>query len=222
MKYLKESLSIFFHSIKVGYQLTNSFFRLSRLPMPIVTVFGGAQADKTGKFTKQAHDLCQKLAKKGVSIITGGGPGIMVAANCGAAETRKKGEKAQTLGIAVSGIDEDFMNPCADTLFVNYFFMRKWLLIRYSVGFIIFPGGVGTMDELFDLLNMMKHHRVPPLPVVLIGVEYWQPLVKWFKESALKGGLIDERLTELFVVTDDIDEAYDLLYEVCEIYLDDE
>jgi len=146
----------------------------------------------------------------------------MVAANCGAAETRKKGEKAQTLGIAVSGIDEDFMNPCADTLFVNYFFMRKWLLIRYSVGFIIFPGGVGTMDELFDLLNMMKHHRVPPLPVVLIGVEYWQPLVKWFKESALKGGLIDERLTELFVVTDDIDEAYDLLYEVCEIYLDDE
>lgn len=220
MKYFRECISIFFHSIQVGYQLMTSFFRLARLPMPIVTVFGGAQSDRSGKFAKQAHDLSQRLAKAGISVITGGGPGIMVSANCGAASVRKKGEMAQTLGIAVSGIDDDFINPCADTFDVNYFFMRKWLLIRYSVGFVVFPGGIGTMDELFDLLNMLKHHRVPPLPVVLIGTEYWKPLVSWFKDSALKSGLIDERLMKLFIVTDDIDQAYEQIFQVCDIYLD--
>jgi len=220
MKYLKECLMVFFHSIKVGYQLMTSFFRLARLPMPIVTIFGGAKADRTGEFAKKAHDLSQMFAKNGISVITGGGPGIMIAANCGAAELRKKGQKAQTLGIAVSGIDEDFINPCADTLYVNYFFMRKWLLMRYSVGFVVFPGGIGTMDELFDLLNMIKHHRIPPLPVVLVGVAYWQPIVDWFKISALKSGLIDERLTKLFIVTDDLDEAYGHVYEFCDLYID--
>ena len=219
MKYIKESLSIFFHSIKVGYQLMTSFFRLARLPMPIVTVFGGAKADKKGNYVQIAHDLSERFVKKGISVITGGGPGIMMAASCGAAGARKKGQKAQTLGIGVSGIDEDFVNPCTSTLHVNYFFMRKWLLVRYSVGFVVFPGGIGTMDELFDLLNLMKHHRIPELPVVLVGIEYWKPLVQWFRDSALKSGLLDERLTKLFIVTDSIDEAYETIYDVCENYL---
>jgi len=221
MRYVKESLSIFFHSMKVGYQLMTSFFRLARLPMPIVTVFGGAKADKDSLYTKMAHDFAYRLVKNGVSIISGGGPGVMVATSCGAASAQKKGEKARTLGVGVSGIDDDFNNPCSDVMQVNYFFMRKWLLIRYSIGFIVFPGGIGTMDELFDLLNMIKHHRLPALPVVLIGVDYWQPLVSWFHDSAFKGGLIDERLTKLFVVTDSIDEAYDIIHRACEYYLDD-
>ena len=196
------------------------FFRLSRLSMPIVTVFGGAKADKSGNYVKQAHDLSQRLVKNGVSIITGGGPGIMMAASCGAVSERKKGEKARTLGIGVSGVDEEFISPCADTMRVSYFFMRKWLLVRYSIGFIVFPGGVGTMDELFDLLNLLKHHRVPDLPVVLIGKKYWAPIVVWF-DNALKEGLIDERLTKLFVVTDSVDEAYEIIHGVCEYYLGD-
>lgn len=222
LKYIRECVSIFFHSIKVGYQLTASFFRLAHLPMPIVTIFGGAKADKGGKYIKPADDFAQRLAQNGISVITGGGPGIMMAASCGAARgARKKKEKPHTLGIAVSGVDDDFINPCADVLHVNYFFMRKWLLIRYSVGFVVFPGGIGTMDELFDLLNMIKHNRVPELPIVLIGVQYWQPIVQWFHDSALKNGLIDERLTKLFVVTDSIDEAFDLIYGACKYYLDE-
>jgi uncharacterized protein (TIGR00730 family) len=219
LKYIRESLSIFFHSIKVGYQLMTSFFRFACLPMPIVTIFGGAKAQENEKIFKDAHALAHRFVKNGVSIVTGGGPGIMTAACCGAASARKKGEKPRTLGIAVSGVDEDYINPCASTLWVNYFFMRKWLLIRYSVGFVVFPGGIGTMDELFDLLNMIKHHRVPELPIVLIGVEYWQPVVQWL-DVALKKKLVDERLTKLFVVTDSIDEAYDIVYGVCEYYID--
>ena len=219
-RYLRKCLSIFFHSIKVGYQLMTSFFRLAHLPMPIVTIFGGAKAGDAGEDARKAHDLARKYADNGISVITGGGPGIMKAANCGAASVRKKGERARTLGIAVSGVDDEFVNPCADMLNVNYFFMRKWLLIRYSIGFVIFPGGLGTMDELFDLLNLMKHHRIPDLPVVLVGADYWQPIVDWF-DSALKSGLIDERLMKLFVVTDSVDEAYKIIYEVCEIYLDE-
>ncbi len=218
-RYMRQSLSIFFHSIKVGYQMMTGFFRLAQLPMPVVTVFGGAKVKKTDKFFNSAHDLAQRFARGGVSVITGGGPGIMTAACCGAASTRKKGERARTLGIAVSGVDEDYINPCADTLYVNYFFMRKWLLVRYSVGFVVFPGGIGTVDELFDLLNMVKHHRVPDLPIVLVGKEYWNPIVQWV-QSAFKHELVNERLTKLFVVTDSIDEAYDLVYDFCESYID--
>ena len=227
LKYVRECLSIFFHSIKVGYQLMASFFRLAHVPAPIVTIFGGAKMDKDDEYMKSAHDFAQRLVQSGISVITGGGPGIMIAANCGAARgtrqrgTRQKKEKSRTLGIAVSGIDDDFINPCADVLHVDYFFMRKWLLIRYSVGFVVFPGGIGTMDELFDLLNMIKHGRIPHLPIVLIGVQYWEPIVRWFHDSALKNELIDERLTKLFVVTDSIDEAFDIIYGACEDYLDE-
>ncbi|MCK5632391.1 LOG family protein [bacterium] len=217
-KYFRECLSIFFHSIKVGYELMTGFFRLTKLPMPIVTVFGGAKADKAGIFYRQADDFAYRCVKNGISIVTGGGPGIMTAANCGAARARKKGQKARTLGIVVSGVDQNYENPCADILSVSYFFMRKWLLIRYSIGFVVFPGGIGTMDELFDLLNMIKHHRVPELPVVLIGKEYWSPIVQWFEKSALKSGLLNKRLTKLFIVTDSIDEAYEVIHSICKIY----
>lgn len=221
IRYLKECLSIFFHSIKVGYQLMTSFFRLARLPMPIVTIFGGAKADKSVKYVQPAHDLAHRFVKNGISVVTGGGPGIMVAASRGASSERAEGEKARTLGVSVSGVEDDFTNPYADILHVSYFFMRKWLLIRYSIGFVVFPGGIGTMDDLFDLLNMIRNHRIPELPVVLIGVEYWQPLVSWFHDSALKSGMIDERLTKLFVVTDSIDEAYEIVHGGCEYYLGD-
>lgn len=222
VRYLKECLSIFFHAIKIGYELMMGFFRLARMPMPIVTFFGGAKADKNGLCVQQAHDLAERLVKNGVSILTGGGHGVMVAASCGAAEGQPHNKKARTLGITVAGVDERFINPCADSLRVSHFFIRKWLLIRYSVGYVVFPGGVGTMDELFDLLNLLKHHKVPPFPVVLIGTAYWQPILAWFYDLAMKEGLLDENLAKLFVVTDSIDEAYEIIYDVCQQYIDRE
>ena len=198
-----------------------SFFRLARIPMPMITVFGGAKEHRTKNYYQQAYDLSRRFAENGISIATGGGPGIMVAANCGAYSVKEKENSARTIGIAVDGVDEDFINPCTDLLRVDYFFMRKWLLIRYSVGFVVFPGGIGTIDELFELLNLIKHHRVPELPIVLIGTEYWKPLLDLLHNSALKSGLIDERLTKLFMVTDDLDEAFSVVHESCKGYLEE-
>lgn len=220
MRYIRECFSIFVHTIKVGYELMSGFYRLARLPMPIVTFFGGAKADNSGLCVRQAHDLAERFVKNGVSILTGGGPGIMTAASCGAASGRQKGKKARTLGITIAGVDEGYVNPCADTMRVSYFFIRKWLLIRYSVGYVVFPGGIGTMDELFDLLNLLKTHKVPPFPVVLIGTAYWQPIVTWFYDFAIKEGLLNADLTKLFVVTDSIDEAYEIIFDVCQQFKD--
>jgi len=220
-KYFKECCNILTHSIKVGWELMRSFMKLSKMRMPFITIFAGAKEDKDRIYTKKAFALAKKFVEHDVPVLTGGGPGIMEAANCGAASVYGKDhpEKESTVGVAVTDVDNWFESSCYyKTLHVSYFFMRKWLLTRYSVGFIVFPGGIGTIDELFDVLNLMKHHRIPEFPVVLIGKDYWQPLVALLKESGLKTGLLNERLANLFIVTDDIDDAFTIVYESCKIF----
>jgi len=221
-KYIRECFNLFIHSVRVGWQLMCSFLSLSKLHMPVVTIFGGAKEDKKGKYAKDAYAIARKFVEHEISVLTGGGPGIMEAANCGAISIKRecKHGRSFTKGIGVTGVDTWFISSCYyPTISVSYFFMRKWLLIRYSVGFVIFPGGVGTMDELFDLLNLLKHHKIPPFPVVLIGKEYWKPLMTWFTESAFKNGFIeDKRLLQLFTITDDIDEAFSLVYETSKVF----
>jgi len=222
-KYYKECFNILTHSLRVGWQLMCSFVCLSKLHMPLITIFGGAKEEEEGEYAKKAFSLARKFAEHDISILTGGGPGIMDAVNCGAASVRRKSEKKkpQTIGIAVSGVDSWFVSSCYyHTIRVYYFFMRKWLLIRYSVGFVVFPGGVGTLDELFDLLNLIKHHRVQEFPIILIGKEFWKPLVSLLHDSALKRGLIDERLANLFIVTDDMDEAFNIVHESYKVFKD--
>lgn len=219
LKYSRECFNIFLHSIRVGCELMFGFMKLSRMHMPVVTIFGGAKGPKEDLHSKQAYELARRLVEHDISVLTGGGPGIMEAASCGASSVHKgnnKGKKkSDTIGIAVTGIDTWFVSSCYyPTVRVSYFFMRKWLLIRYSVGFIVFPGGIGTLDELFDLLNLLKHNKIPPFPVVLIGKDYWSPLVKLLNQ-ALKRGLLDQELTKLFVVKDDIDQAFDIVYSSC-------
>jgi len=217
-KYIKECFTLFVHSIRVGWELICSFMKLSKLSMPVISIFGGSMAEKDGVYSKKAYILAKKFAEHDVSVLTGGGPGIMEAANCGASSIYNGDEdkRKKTIGIAVTGIDTWFVSSCFyHTIRVGYFFMRKWLLIRYSVGFVVFPGGVGTVDELFDLLNLMKHHKIPQFPVVLIGRDYWKPIIDWFQDSALKNKLIDEKLTKMFVVTDNTDEAFEVVYDFC-------
>ncbi|MFC1842811.1 LOG family protein [Candidatus Dependentiae bacterium] len=220
-KYFKECCNILTHSIKVGWELMRSFTKLSRLHKPVITIFGGAKEGKEGVYSKKAFALAKKFVEQDIPVLTGGGPGIMEAANCGAASVHGKDypEQKDTLGVAVTGIDTWFESTCYySTLHVSYFFMRKWLLTRYSVGFVIFPGGIGTLDELFDVLNLMKHHRIPEFPVILIGKDYWKPLVSLLYDSGLKSGLIDERLANLFILTDDIDDAFKIVYESCKVF----
>jgi len=220
-KYIKKCCNILTHSIKVGWELMRSFMQLSNLNMPGVTIFGGAKEGKDKIYAKKAFALAKKFVENEIPILTGGGPGIMEFANCGASSVhgREKIDKKDTIGIAVTGVDSWFESSCYyHTIHVSYFFMRKWLLTRYSIGFVVFPGGIGTIDELFDVLNLMKYHRLPEFPVILIGIKYWQPLVNLLKESALKNEFINERLANLFIVTDDIDEAFMIINEACKVF----
>jgi len=219
-KSFRECCNILTHSIKVGWELTRSFTQLSKLNMPCITIFGSAKEGKDRNYCKKAFALARRFVENDVPVLTGGGPGIMESVNCGAASVhdKNKKEKKYTIGIAVKGVDTWFESACFyNIIHVNYFFMRKWLLTRYSVGFVVFPGGIGTMDELFDLLNLTKHHKIPEFPIILIGRDYWKPLVEWFQNS-LKAEFLNERLANLFIVTDDLDEAFAIVYESCKIF----
>ncbi len=205
MKLLLELLRVWCVSFKAAFQLSYGVYRLSKLTQPIVAVFGGKGAYYKGKYAKWAYQFSEKIIDHNMSVITGGGPGIMEAANCGAFESSEK-KKEVTLGIRVKGVDATFLNKCASFIKVDYFFVRKWLLTHYACGFVHFPGGIGTVDELFEVLNLMKVKKVKKVPIILVGTDYWKNLIEWY-EHALKSDLIDAPLQSMLVITDDIDEA---------------
>ncbi len=153
------------------------------------------------------------LVEHNMSIITGGGPGIMESANCGAQKATVPGDQKRlhTLGIMVRNVDPGFENSCAPTFRLSYMFLRKWFLIHYSSGFVFFPGGIGTMDELFHLLDLMKLDKVPQAPIVLIGTVYWEKVRDWYVNVAIKEELVPAQFENLFVITDDLREAVEIL-----------
>lgn len=209
MNFFKEVFIIWGVGFRMLFQLCYGTYRLSRLQQPIVAVFGGGGAYYKGKYAKWAYQFSEKMVSRDHSIITGGGPGVMEAANCGASEHAKDKKKA-TLGIRVYGVDGDFSNKCAPTIEVDYFFIRKWLLTHYSCGYVLFPGGVGTVDEFFEVINLMKLKKIQKSPVVLVGVEYWKDLIHWY-DHAFESELIQEPLRHLVTITDDIDLAVETI-----------
>lgn len=193
-------------AMKAGFQMAYGTYRLWRLKKPIIAVFGGTHAYESGKYAEWAKEVGKACVEHNMSVITGGGPGVMIAANWGAAEAAPGNKKKWTMGIAVTGVDLEFKNPYAPLITVDYFFVRKWLLTRYSNAFILFPGGIGTMDEFFEVLNLMKLEKLKTAPIVLVGSSYWKDLVSWF-DHAFKYELILAPPASSFVVTDDPQEA---------------
>lgn len=211
---LKRCLVLFFDLIPVVMQIVYGLWRLSKLTHPIITIFGGSKVQQDSEFARQATQLAQMLVDHDISVLTGGGPGIMQAANCGAVRT-KKGE-IRSIGVGVKGLDENLINICAqEYIAMNYFFARKWLLTQYSVGFAVFPGGFGTLDELAEIVTLMQTKKLPPVPIVLISKTYWKPFMEWVYESALKNNMLKEMDVNLLIVTDDINEAFKILHSHC-------
>lgn len=211
---LKRCLVLFFDLIPVVMQIVYGLWRLSKLTHPIVTIFGGSKVQQDSEFARQATQLAQMLVDHDISVLTGGGPGIMQAANCGA--IREKKGQVRSIGVGVKGLDENLINICAqEYIAMNYFFARKWLLTQYSVGFAVFPGGFGTLDELAEIVTLMQTKKLPPVPIVLISKSYWKPFMEWVYESALKNNMLKEIDVNLLVVTDDIDEAFKILHSHC-------
>lgn len=193
-------------------QLIWAGWKISRLNHPIVTIFGGKMVEE-GHYVTQARDLARCLAENGISIVTGGGPGIMEAANHGAHDA---GNGTRTMGVGVRGINtEEPVNPyVTDYIVTDFFYLRKHLLIYYSHAFVVFPGGFGTLDELFEVVMLMQTKKLPVMPVVLVGKEYWSGLLIWMND-AVRERIVSIEHAKLVVITDDIDEAARLVVGHC-------
>ncbi len=185
-------------------EFVNGFETLSNIG-PSISVFGSARLPKTSPYYQMATEVSQKIVKKGFAVITGAGPGIMEAANKGAQES-----KGASCGLIIDVPFETEPNPYIDPklrLSFRYFFVRKVMFARYAQGFVFLPGGLGTMDELFEVLTLIQTKKTVPIPVYLMGISYWKGLIQWLKETALHHKCISKQDLDLFILTDDSDEV---------------
>ena len=168
-----------------------------------VTIFGSARLKPEDKYYQMAEKLGQLLVQNGFSVITGGGPGIMEAANKGAAEAG-----GQSVGMNIKLPFEQKPNPYANLqLDYKYFFIRKVMFVKYAVAYVIMPGGYGTMDELFEALTLIQTKRVRSFPLILMGREYWQGLLDWLKNSMQQKGMILPCDIEMIQIIDEPEEV---------------
>ena len=177
-------------------------FRVLHFVGPCVTVFGSARFKEDHRFYEMARQVGRQLTDIGFTVMTGGGPGIMEAANRGAKEAG-----GISVGCNIVLPKEQSANPYLDHVVTfRYFFVRKVMLLKYSYAFVVMPGGVGTMDEMFEALTLIQTRKILEFPVVLMGVEYWQPLIDLLKRMVDATTISPEDLN-LMMVTDSIDEA---------------
>ena len=166
-----------------------------------VTIFGSARLHAGDTYYGKAEKLAGDLARQGYVVVTGGGPGIMEAGNKGALEAG-----GRSIGLNVDLPHEQSPNAYqTDEIKFRYFFVRKVMLVKYSNAFVVFPGGFGTIDELFEALTLVQTKKVTPFPVFLVGVEYWRGLVQWLQGTLVRSGTVSEEDLHLFKVVDDID-----------------
>ena len=175
---------------------------------PCVTVFGSARLAAGTPWYEKTREVAGEIAKLGFTVMTGGGPGIMEAANRGAKEAG-----GRSVGINILLPHEQHVNPWLDvSVTMRYFFTRKTLLIKYSYAFVVMPGGIGTMDELFEALTLIQTKKLHQFPVILIGVDYWTPMMSAILRMKAEG-LISPGDLELLTLTDSIPEAMEVLRE---------
>jgi hypothetical protein len=170
---------------------------------PAVSIFGSARVKRNDPHYRLARRLATRLVKEGFAVITGGGPGVMEAANRGAQEAG-----GLSIGCNIELPFEQDINPYVDLgIEFRYFFVRKTMFVKYAEAFVIFPGGLGTLDELFEALTLIQTGKIEDFPVVLIGREYWRGLMTWIVGTVLEEGKISPEDLELATITDDLDEV---------------
>lgn len=167
-----------------------------------VTIFGSARLKDGHPYFEQAEALGRDFAEKGYTVLTGGGPGIMEAGNKGAFEAG-----GESIGLNIALPHEQAPNPYqTNSIDFRYFFVRKVMLVKYSSAFVVFPGGFGTIDELFEALTLIQTKKILPFPVYLVGVEFWQGLVQWLQSTLRRVGTISEEDLYLFKVVDSVED----------------
>ncbi len=174
---------------------------------PAVSIFGSTRVKPEDEVYKKAERIGQLLAENGFGVITGGGPGVMEAANKGASLAGGK-----SIGLNIELPLEQTPNPYTNmNLIFHYFFVRKVMFIKYAVAYIILPGGFGTMDELFESITLIQTHKIRPFPVILVGSNYWKGLLDWIKEVVLKEGKISPSDLEILQVADEPEEIIKII-----------
>ena len=178
-------------------------FELMQDVCPAVTIFGSARLEEASPYYEATRQIAKQLGEAGYSIITGGGPGFMEAANRGASEVG-----AKSIGLNILLPYEQKVNSSVGIPMTHrYFFCRKVLFIRYAQAFIIMPGGFGTLDELFEALTLIQNGKIIHFPLILFGSKYWQPLIDWLKNTMLADGCISQEDLDIITLTDDINEV---------------
>ncbi len=174
---------------------------------PAVSIFGSARSKPQSRAYKTAYEIARLLVESGFNVISGGGPGIMEAANKGALEAGGK-----SVGLHIHLPSEQEPNPYANVrLEFRYFFVRKVMFVKYAVAYVILPGGFGTLDELFEALTLIQTKRIKSFPVILVGTEFWEGLVDWLRDTLLDAKTISEGDLDIFCIVDTAQEAVDII-----------
>ncbi|RNC85793.1 MAG: TIGR00730 family Rossman fold protein [Balneola sp.] len=210
--YRGESANDLWSIFKIMGEFVEGYDKLFKIG-PCVTIFGSARTKPEDKYYKLSSEFASKLVEKGFGVITGGGPGIMEGANKGAHESEGK-----SVGVGIIVPHEQGINDYVDSeyaIYFNYFFVRKVMFVKYSQALVVFPGGFGTLDELFESLTLIQTKKISKIPVVLFGKEYWSGLIDWISDTMKSWGTISENDTDLFFVTDSCEEGVD---HICDYY----
>ena len=201
-----DSWSIF----KIMGEFVEGYEKLSAIG-PCISIFGSARTKPEDKYYKLAEDIAAEIVDRGYGVITGGGPGIMEAANKGA--NKKNGK---SVGLCIKLPFEDTNNKFIDKdkeLNFDYFFVRKVMFVRYAQGFVVMPGGFGTLDEVFEAITLIQTHKVERFPIILVSSEFWAGMLDWIKETLLKENNISSKDLELIKIADTKEDVMDILEE---------
>jgi uncharacterized protein (TIGR00730 family) len=191
------------HVQRIAAEFRLGFEAVNEIDRPAVTIFGSARVREDDAPYVQARDVARRFAERGWAVVTGGGPGVMEAANRGAKEGG-----GLSIGFNIELPREQYANPYLDiALTFRHFYARKTMFVKAAEGFVVFPGGFGTADELFESLTLIQTGKVLHFPVVLFDSAYWDDLLDWFRDDLLADGMISPDDVELLHVTDDPDDA---------------
>lgn len=195
------------HVMKVMAEFVESAEEMQNV-LPAVSIFGSARLREDNPYFALTEQLARRLSDAGFAVISGGGPGLMEAANRGAFHG-----KSPSIGLNIVLPHEQRPNAYQNlSLRFSHFFSRKVMFIKHSAAYVVMPGGFGTLDELFEALTLVQTKKIPRLPIILVGTDFWQDLLDWFANSLLKNGVIAEKDLKLITLTDSIDEIVEHIF----------
>lgn len=203
----RSRLSELWRTVRIAFEFVRGFRRLHFVG-PCVTVFGSARFAEDHPSYALAREVSRRVCHMGFTIMTGGGPGIMEAANRGAKDAQGQGAAALSIGCNIELPHEQRPNPYLDRMVeFRYFFVRKVMLVKYSYAFVVLPGGFGTLDEMFEALTLIQTRKISGFPVVLMGTAYWQPLMDFITGTMMNARTISPGDADLLLLTDSPEEA---------------